>query len=148
MTGRGVAVTAVLVLAAACGGVGQERPAPTTASSKPPSVIDPAGTVLVTSRKDIRYTPDLKSCVTRGGASDIHEGTRVEVRTNRGRPTAAGPLGPGHFRDGGAQPAGCAFDFAMTHAPGGSPSFRVRVGKRAPEVVDGADVERIVVVIR
>jgi hypothetical protein len=106
-------------------------------------VINPAGTVLVTSRENIRYTPDLKSCVTRGAAADIHQGARVEIRTNRGTWTAVGPLGPGYFKDGGSAPAGCAFDFAMTHAPGGSPSYRVRVAKRPAQVVDGADITRV-----
>jgi hypothetical protein len=143
MGGRSVAMMAVLLLTAACGtSSGQEHPA-ASRSPKLPSVIDPAGTVLVTSREDIRYTPDLKSCVTRGAAADIHLGTRVEIRTNQGHWTAAGPLGPGYFRDGGAEPAGCAFDFAMTHAPGGSPSYRVRVAKRPAQFVEGVDITRV-----
>ena len=133
-------VAAVLVLTAACGSSSGDEQPTHARSSKLPSVINPAGTVVVTSRKDIRYTADLKRCVTRGASADIREGARVEVRTNRGTPTAAGPLGPGYFRDGGSAPAGCAFDFAMTNAPGGSPSYRVRVGTRSPRVVDAADI--------
>ena len=144
MTARSVTVAAVLVLTAGCGS--SSGPAPPTRSGSPklPSVINPAGTVVVTSRTDIRYTPDLRSCVTRGASADIRRGTRVEVRTNRGTPTAAGPLGPGYFRDGGSAPAGCAFDFAMTNAPGGSPSYRVRVGTRPPRLVDGTDITQAV----
>ena len=143
MSGRSVAVAVVLLLAAACGTTSEQARPVASRASKLPSVIDPAGTVLVTTRRDIRYTPDLTSCVTRGRASDIHQGARVEVRTNRGTWTAVGTLGPGYFRDGGAEPAGCAFDFAMTHAPGGSPSYRVRVAGRQARFVNGADITRV-----
>ncbi len=140
MTARSATVAAVLVLTGACGSSSGAGPPAPRVSPKLPSVINPAGTVVVTSRKDIRYTPDLNSCVTRGASADIHQGVRVEVRTSRGTPTAAGPLGPGYFRDGGSAPVGCAFDFAMTNAPGGSPSYRVTVGHRPPRVVDAADI--------
>ena len=35
------------------------------------------------------------------------------------------------------------FEFEMTNAPGGSPSYRVRVAKRPVQVVEGADIIRV-----
>jgi hypothetical protein len=139
---------AALVLTGACGAA--EPPVPETAPSPSPtlaSVIALGGRVLVTDRADLRYTPDLEGCVTRGGSRDIAQGARVEVRNNRGHWTAVGVLGAGHFVDGGRDPAGCVFEFNMTNAPGGSPSYRVRVAHRPTKVVDAADIAHIVLVV-
>jgi hypothetical protein len=143
----GVLPVAALVLTGACGAAPPKAaPAPST-SPKLDSVIALGGRVLVTDRADIRYTPDLRGCVTRGGARDVVQGGRVEVRNNRGHWTAVGILGPGHFVDGGRGPAGCAFEFNMTNAPGGSPSYRVRVAHRPAQVVDAADIAHIVLLV-
>jgi hypothetical protein len=139
---------AALVLTGACGAA--EPPPSATAPSASPtlaSVIALGGRVLVTDRSDIRYTPDLDGCVTRGDSRDIAQGARVEVRNNRGHWTAVGALGVGHFVDGGTDPAGCVFEFNMTNAPGGSPSYRIRVAHRPPKVVDAADIAHIVLVV-
>ena len=49
--------------------------------------------------------------------------------------------------DGGTDPAACVFEFNMTNAPGGSPSYRIRVAHRPPQVVDAADIAHIVLVV-
>jgi hypothetical protein len=139
----GLAVALALAGAAACG----SSPAPSVAKPSPTpsllSVIALRGQVRVTDLRSIRYTPDLKRCVTRGAYADIAQGAQVQVINQHGLRVAVGRLSPGTLVDGTKGPAGCSFGFNMSDAPGGSRVYTVIVADRPAVKVAAADILRI-----
>jgi hypothetical protein len=139
----GLAVAVALAGAAACGSnaatpLVKTRPTPSLLS-----VIALRGQVQVTDLRSIRYTPDLKQCVTRGAYADIAQGAQVQVINQRGLRVAVGQLSPGTLVDGARGPAGCSFGFNMSNAPGGSRLYTVIVADRPAVKVPAADILRI-----
>ena len=141
---RAAAFVALLVLA----GCGSAAPVPGAAESSAPPTPERIvfqGRVLVTALADIRSTPSLEQCVTRGRSRDIGQGTRIEVRDDRDRRVAVGALDAGRLVDGkDGAPAGCSFYFFLT-GTGSGPEFTVSLGEYVTVRVASRDVGRILI---
>ena len=136
-----------LLLAALAAGCGSAAPRSTdqpTRASAPPERIVFQGRVLVTALDDIRSTPNLRQCVTRGPSRDIGQGTRLEVRDGDGRRVAAGALDAGRLVDGKGGPAGCSFFFSMSGRAVGD-DFTVSLGEYVTVRVAARDADRILI---
>jgi hypothetical protein len=137
-------VLAALLVLAGCGSAAREP-----AGSSSPAPVTPErmvfqGQVLVTALEDVRSTPDLEQCVTRGPSRDIGQGTRIEVRDDGGRRVAAGALDAGRLVDGQGGPAGCSFFFFLS-GRGSGQHFTVSLGEYVTVRVARSDASRILI---
>ncbi len=144
MTRSGTAALVSLLVLAGCGSGSAEPTAHGQRAPGTPERIVFQGRVLVTALADIRSTPSLEQCVTRGRSRDIGQGTRIEVRDDRGRRVAVGALDAGRLVDGKGGPAGCMFFFFVT-GRGSGPEFAVSLGEYVTVRVAEADVSRILI---
>ena len=142
--GAAAVLAALLLAAAGCGSATPRASDDVTQTPETPSRIVFQGRVLVTALDDIRSTPNLRQCVTRGPSRDIGQGTRLEVRDDDGRRVAAGALDAGRLVDGKGGPAGCSFFFSMSGRAVGH-DFTVSLGEYVTVRVAARDADRILI---
>jgi hypothetical protein len=133
-----------LLLAAGCGSASTRTTDQPTRTPTASERIVFQGRVLVTALDDIRSTPDLRQCVTRGRSRDIGQGTRLQVRDDGGRRVAVGALDAGRLVDGKGGPAGCSFFFSMSGRAAGH-DFTVSLGEYVTVRVAERDARRILI---
>ncbi len=128
-------------------GCGSATPSPGGAASTAPVIAERTvfqGRVLVTALDDVRSSPNLKQCVTRGRSRDIGQGTRIEVRDDSGSRVAVGALDAGRLVDGKGGPAGCSFFFSLS-GRGSGRDFTVSLGEYVTVRVARAGASRILI---
>ena len=141
---RTAAFVALLALEG-CGAAAREPGGSASSAPPTPERVVLQGRVLVTALADVRSTPNLEQCVTRGRSRDIGQGTRIEVRDDRDRRVAVGALDAGRLVDGkNGGPAGCSFYFFLTGRGSGS-EFTVSLGEYVTVRVAARDVGRILI---